>query len=180
MSSFVLTPTNVDYLESLFYDPITGQWFVPTLVYNTAYISPFFKESDPLNEDPRYQDKVIDHFWIKLTEKWLYKDPIFTSLLKYFHVTKEGETGKITLNNVNEKTDIEKLTESDKMHILKYIEKFFITRRFVEKVLREYVNSTHIKWYDLFNNSSTIKDLLKHKLKNLIESTRYELLNHGK
>ena len=65
--------------------------------------------------------------------------------------------------------------EEDAKFIFKYIEKYFITRRFVEKVLREYVSTTHIKWYDLFNNSDTLIELFVHKLKKLIVSTIYEL-----
>ena len=34
-----------------------------------------------------------------------------------------------------------------------------------------------IKWYDLYNNTSTLKDLFAHKLKKLIISTIYEMVD---
>lgn len=181
MSSFIITPTNVDLLESIFRDPITGKWYIPVLTFNTSYLSPFYREADPLNEDPRYQDRVIDHFWLKLTERWLYRDPSFRSLLKYFHVERDDERGTVSLvsDPGQAKKDVSDINEENKMYIFKYIEKFFITRKFVEKTLRKYVDRTGIKWYDLYVNSDVIKDLLRHKLKKLIISTIYELQERG-
>jgi len=176
MSSFIMTPTNIDDLESIFKNPITGQWTIPVLTFNTSILNPFYQEIDPLNNDPRYQDRVIEHFYTKLTEKWLYRDPLFRSLLKYFKVEKSGDKGTVSLiSDPNKTTDISKISDDDSKFIFKYIEKYFITKRFIEKVLREYVKTTRIKWYDLFSNTDTMKDLLRHKLKKLIVSTIYQL-----
>lgn len=176
MSSFIVTPTNVDYIESLFRDPLTGKWFIPFLTFNTGIGNPYYSEADPLNEDPKYQKRVSKHFLMKLTEKWLYKDPSFKSLLKYFKVEKKGDKGIVSLIDDPDKvSDTAKFSKEDRMYVYKYIEKYFITRRFIEKILRSFVNTTHIKWYDLFNNNDTIKDLFRHKLKKLIVSTIYEL-----
>jgi len=60
-------------------------------------------------------------------------------------------------------------------YIFRYVEKVFITKKFIDKILRQYVNTTHIKWYDLFNNTDAIKDFFAYKLKKLIVSTIYEL-----
>lgn len=175
MSQFIVTPTNVDLLESIFRNPISGLWTIPVLTFNTRYLNPYYGEVDVLNSDPSYQKRVIDHFYMRLTEKWLFKESIFKSLLKYFKVEKEGDKGTVSLID-----DIDKIPESQpeqeyRKHVFKYIEKYFITRRFVEKVLRQYVNNTHLKWYDLFHNTDTLKELFAHKLKKLIISTIYEL-----
>ncbi len=37
MSEFIVTPTNVDLLESLFRNPLTGKWTIPFLTFNTGY-----------------------------------------------------------------------------------------------------------------------------------------------
>lgn len=175
MSDFIITPTNVDFLESIFRNPITGRWTIPILTFNTNYVNPYFGEIDTLNDDPRYQKNVVDNFYTRLTEKWLYKKPVFKSLLKYFRVDKNGSEGRVQLIADPDKISELNTDEQYQKHVFKYIEKYFITRHFVDKVLRQYVRTTHIKWYDLFHNTDTVKDLFAHKLKKLIISTIYEL-----
>jgi hypothetical protein len=175
MSSFVITPGNIDDINFVIKDPLTGKWSIPILTFNPLF-NPYYSEIDVLNEDRRYQDRVIDHFHTRLTEKWLFKKPIFKKLLKYFEVEKKDNHGTVKLVSDPENIKSGKsVSDEDKKFILKYIDKYFITRRFVEKVLREYVSVTHIKWYDLFNNSDTLIDLFAHKLKKLIISTIYDL-----
>ncbi len=85
---------------------------------------------------------MIDHFYIRLKEKWLYHNPLFKSLLKYFKIEKKDNEGKVSLiTRIDEKPD-DKLNDEYQKYIFKYIEKFFITRRFVEKALKQYVNTT--------------------------------------
>lgn len=175
MTEFIITPTNIDFLESIFRNPITGRWTIPILTFNINYTNPFYTEIDPLNKDPNYQKSVVENFYLRLKEKWLYKEPIYRSLLKYFKVDKKGDEGKIYLvTNIDEASESNIDTKYQK-HVLKYIEKFFVTKKFVDKVLREYVGTTRIKWYDLFHNTDTLKDLFAHKLKKMIISTIYEL-----
>ena len=174
MSDFIVTPTNIDFLESIFRNPLTGRWTIPILTFNTAFMNPYYGEVDPLNEDPRYQKSVIDHIYMRLKEKWLYKSYVFEKLLKYFKIEQNGEEGKVQLV-LNPKGVDTSLNEKYKKHIFKYIEQYFITKHFVSKVIKQYVRTTHIKWYDLLNNTDTLKDLFAHKLKKLIKSVIYEL-----
>ena len=112
---------------------------------------------------------------MRLTEKWLYKNSVFRKLLKYFHVEVNGKEGTVTLISDPTKISETDLNEKYRHHIFKFIEKYFITKRFVEKVMRQYVNTSHIKWYDLFNNTDILKELFSHKLKKLIIATIYQL-----
>lgn len=175
MSEFIITPTNLDLLESVFRNPLTGRWTVPILTFNTKYVNPYYGEVDPLNEDPYYQNRVVEHFYMRLTEKWLYKDPVFRKLLKYFKVDKDGNEGKVSLIDNIDNVEEQDIDSTYRKHIFKYIEKYFITKKFVDKVLRQYVRKTKTKWYDLINNTDIIKDLFAHKLKKLIITTIYEL-----
>ena len=174
MTEFLVTPTNVDLIESIFRNPITGRWTIPVLTFNTKYLNPYFGEIDPLNDDPSYQKSLIDHFYLRLTEKWLYKEPIYLGLLKYFDVNINGNEGTVSLISDPDRPIDLAVNEKYSRHILKYIEKHFITRRFIEKVLIQYIKNTRIKWYDLFHNIDTLKNLFAHKLKKLIISTIYE------
>src|SRR5579872_5579346 len=111
MTTMLITPTNIDDYDWIFKNPITGKWTIPVLEFNPLIVNPFYYEIDPLNVDPQYQNQTIDYFRTKLTEKWLYHNPLFKSLLKYFHVTKKGDKGSVTLITDPEKVSKEKLTE---------------------------------------------------------------------
>lgn len=179
MGEFIVTPTNVDLLENIFRNSITGKWTIPILTFNTNFTNPYYQNLDPLNNNKEYQKSVISYFYLKLTEKWLFKEPIFRSLLKYFRVEKNGTTGKIYLisdkKNISNEFNTKDTDSSDDKYIFKYIEKYFISKHFVKKILKEYINKTNTKWYDLFNNSETLKELFAHKLKKKIISTISQL-----
>lgn len=172
--TFYLTPTNIDDLYFVLRDPHTGKWTIPILTFNSTITSPYYNEIDILNDDTLYQNKIIDYFCIQLTEKWLFNNHIYKSLLKYFKVSKIENSGTVSLISSTDKTS-DTSSDVDNKYIFKYIEKYFITRRFCEKVLREYVAVTHMKWYDLFHNNKSIKKLFCHKLKKLIVKTIYKL-----
>jgi hypothetical protein len=181
MSGFVITPTNVEFLESLFRNPSTGQWTIPIMTFNTRYINPYYGEVDVLNDDPTYQKSVVDYFYLRLKEKWLFRDPTFRKLLKYFRVEKNGDKGTVRLiNKIGDVNKIDDMDETDRKHIFKYIDKYLITKHLVKKTLRQYLSRTGIKWYDLFNNTDMLKRLFAHKLKRLIKTTIYQLENQEK
>ncbi|RYE14794.1 MAG: hypothetical protein EOP34_05485, partial [Rickettsiales bacterium] len=97
MANFMLTPTDLNLTSSIFRDPITGQWILPLYTFNTNYQNSFLIESDPLNNDQKYQERVIDNIFFRLTEKWLYKSSGFIGLLKFFILKTDGDKGTITL-----------------------------------------------------------------------------------
>ena len=173
MSDFIMTPMNIDLIETILKDPVSGRWSIPVLTFNTAIMNPFFGELDPLNNSPKYRKRVIDSFYLRLKEKWLYSDSMFRSLLKYFIVEEKGNEIDVSLIDDPDKTN--PVNEKYKRHIYKYIEKYFITHHFVKKILKNFVAKNNIKWYDLFHNKDILKDLFLHKLKRLIKSTIYEI-----
>lgn len=174
MTEFVITPTNIDYLDSILRNPVTGRWTIPVISFNVK-TNPLFGDIDPLNDDPKYQKKIIDNIHTRLTEKWLYKSPSFRKLLKYFNATKKGDEIKVSIiPNINSLNTSE-FDKNTRKYVFRYIEKIFITKKLVNKILRSYVAAKHIKWYDLLHNTDTLKDLFAHKLKKLIVATIYEL-----
>lgn len=174
--AFNLTPSNLDDYDWVFRDPINGLWTVPIMEFNPQIMNPFYYEIDPLNYDKQYQDRMVNVFYTKLTEKWLYHGSKYKDLFKYFLIKKKDDKGTVTLvSDLDKLSNPSEMSESDGKYILKYIEKWFITKRFVEKTLREYVNTNRIKWYDLYANSSILKDLFRHKLKKIIIKTIHQL-----
>ena len=158
-----------DIIESILRDPINGYWTIPVLTFNTNYGNPFYDDLTILNSDRKYKSKIIDYIYTCLTERWLYKDPVFEQLLAFFKVKKSGLEGKVCLiTNPEKKPDLEK-NLAYKKFIYKYIETFFVTKLFVEKTLKSYVKNSDIKWYDLLDNKKILKGLFAYKIKNLIK-----------
>lgn len=180
MTTFVITPTNLDDYDWVFRNPVTKKWTIPIMTFDPSIFNPYLNDLDPLNDDISYQNRTIDYFYTKLTEKWLYKKSFYKPLLKYFTVKKSGTEGTVTLISDPEKIPEDTKSGDDYKYILKYIEKFFLKRRFVEKTLRSYVKVSHIKWYDLYSNTDVLQDLFRHKLKKLIIKTIYNLDNETK
>jgi hypothetical protein len=169
MSSLILTPTSIDYLDYVVKDYVTGKLYFPTLTFNTMYNAPFYVERDPLNNDSSYHRDIIATFYLRLVDKWLYNDREFEKLCRFFSVDVNDKEGKVELNKkVDKETEID---EKHKKYVLRYIEKYFISRKFVEKVIRQYVKKTNIKWYDLLSNSILVREYIAHKLKKLIIHT---------
>jgi hypothetical protein len=170
---FSLTPTYIDMLGPIYRNPKTGYWMVPVLTFEEGFI-PFYIERDVLNEDPNYHKNVVRYFYLQLTEKWLYHDPIFFELTKYFRLDKED--GKIRVSLVTDPNRLSpQASQTERNYVLKYIEKFFVTKKLVEHVLRKYVARHHVKWYDLFYNKDRIKREIAHKLQKIIVQTIQDL-----
>ena len=169
MAEFIVTPTQFDYIKTIIRNPNTGFYSLPELSFNIS--NPYWKLNDPVNDDPKYQKTVVKHFYTRLVEKWLYRDPEFRQLTKYFVATRKDDNVKVSLVNNIDNLSNTNIDPVEIKYILKYVEKVFVTRKLVESSLRQYVRLTNIKWYDLFNASDILKELFAHKLKKLIIST---------
>lgn len=177
MSTFIMTPT-YDVIDAIVRNPVTSTWTLPLLTFNTSIRNPLYGYRDPLNEDPSYQNKVVKNFYLRLTEKWLYKDRAFRKLLQYFKVDEANGEGKVGLITDSKAKVDDVLQKKYKKYIFSYIEKLFISKSFVRRVLTDYITKTGAKWYDLFNNTGTVKKLLAHKLRRKIAKTMYKLQDY--
>jgi len=167
-------------LNSVYVDTLTAKKYLPILAYNNEYLAPYHYESDPLQNDKKYQKRVINNIYDRLIEKWLYHDPIFLNLIKYFKIEKKGDTNYVSIiDNINQKSE-KNFNKSERLYILKYIEKYFINKKIIKKIIKNYVKSSRSKWYDLFNKTDILKETIDKKLKTLIISTIYELGDNKK
>lgn len=163
-----LTPTDVNLLNNAFRDPVTGTIIFPTWSYKLND-----NDSDYVNDDPKYQAKIIENVRIRLKEKWLYNDPLFRKLLRYFDVQTKGDDCKVKMITDVDKLSSSKLPEDTRRCVFRYIEKLFISKKFVEKVLRQFVKSRRVKWYDLFEMSGELKRQFADKLEKQILTCLY-------
>jgi hypothetical protein len=178
MTNFVLTPTYYEIIDTVLKkDPITGQWSIPRMIFDHNPMSvPLYSKSysESLDQNTKYQKKILKNIYTRLTEKWLRRDVVFKKLLKYFNV--EEKNGKLTVSLI---TDIDKPSKTQisdlySEYIFAYMEKIFITKKTIEKIIRKYVKHNKIKWYDLLHNIDIVKELIAYKLKKIIEQTIYD------
>lgn len=175
MSNFITTPTNIDIYGTVFRNPITGRWEFPVYSFDLDVINPFVNSVDVLNNDRRYQKKVADSIYVSLTETWLYKKHNFKKLLKYFRIVEAGGEGQVHLIDNLDDAKMSEMNNKYRKHILMYIEKYFISRKFVYKALQKFTRTKNVKWYDVFEHSSAVKKFLAKELEDLIKDTVYEL-----
>lgn len=174
MSGFVVTPTYADNIQNIVKDPVTGKWYIPKLVIH--YDMPN-NVLNSINEDPSYRHKVIEYFYTKLTEKWLFGNPSYQSLIKYFRAKKMGDRVEVeiipygTVLTETEKNDQKEL----KHFIFKFIEKHFATKSFVRDSLEKLVRQHNVRWFDMYQRNSEIKDFLRRQLKKTIKQTTQEI-----
>lgn len=161
----------VDLLPNTFIDPLTGDLIIPVLNYDRNIMNPFSYRLELIDNDPVYKMKVIDHVYTRLTEKWLYQDPDFKKLIKYFQVEHSGDKGTVTLIKNMNAISTKSFSPTEEKYILSYIEKYFITNKMVSKVLSSYVSQHRINWYDIFTSSDGVKYAIYKKLKKLIIAT---------
>ena len=175
MSRFFETPTYVNSIQELVWDPVTKKWYIPKLVIHVHDNAR--SKLSLINNDPEYRNKVLEYFYTKLTEKWLYSEAMYEKLLKYFKATRIGDKVEIELMPHNfERTDADKAAQEEyKFFIFKYIDNHFATRKFVKDVLEDFIYTTGANWYDLYHNNQAVKQLFAKKLKKVIKQTRLEL-----
>lgn len=170
--SFFATPENVHLVNFLHHDPITNLLVLPSWSYDLN------TDQDYVNDDPKYQAKVIKHVRTRLKEKWLYSDASFRKLLRYFDAKKEGDKCTVKMITNPDKLNTSVLDKDLRRCIFRYIEKLFLSKKFVSKTLRRYVKTRRIKWYDLFSNSDALKHLFAKKLEKQILTCMYNMTDN--
>ncbi len=128
-----------------------------------------------LNYDPDTHKRAVDYIYTKTVEKWLYNRPEFESLLKYFTIRKSDNKYRVELIDDIEKAKLGKLDSDERKAIFHFIENYYITKKFVYKCLKEYVEKYHMNWYDFYTNSGNLREFLRHELKRKIKKSIYEI-----
>lgn len=177
MTELVFTPTEIE-ISDIYVHPITLKKFIPVMNFDITIPSPFIYQREPLNYDSRYIDSVIDHLYFRLKEKWLYKSSQFKDLLKYFVVTESNGKGRVRVRTNQPLMAPEDYSKYRK-YILRYIEKYFLSKKLVKKTLEKYVKRNRVNWFDLVNHSDLLKLVFAKQLKNVIKKVR-DNIEYGK
>ena len=118
--------------------------------------------SDDLDSDREIRRRVVHYYFNKATDKWLYND--YNDLLEYFEI--KNKKVKLISNYHKKNYSLDKKYYDA---VFKFIENTLLTKKFVKRAIKEYVDLTMVNWYDLYYHSSALKELLLHKLKNRIK-----------
>jgi len=166
MYSFVTSPSFYSNNIEPIYDAITNTYRFPQTSYTVSSII----KNDLGETDYRMQDRMINFYYAKLIDKWLYNSSNFSKLAKYFNVSRSGDAINVELINNREAVNktYRSLKRDEFKRIFNYIEKFIASRDFVTKVLKKYVTHANVSWYNLPYNSDNIKNLILHALKKKI------------
>jgi len=144
-----------DYLPSLRID--TNEFDNKTL--NISYYQ-------NINVDYKVQDRVVNYFYYKLLDKYLYEDLI--DILNYF-IIQNGEVKLISKLSDYKSDNYEKDTSKDIEKKVDYIGEHIFTKKMMREILSMIVNENVISWVDLHKHSQIIKELVRKKIKNNIK-----------
>lgn len=138
----------------------SAKLFVRSIYYPRTITMPSYEN---LNYNTNIQKRVINYFYYKTLEKWLYDDSNMTQLLNFFKIDKD----KVTL--VNSMADYEKsknkmLSESEKRIIVDFIGKYLLTKSKMGDFIYKFIKKSGIPWINLYRNQSQIKRFIGRKL----------------
>lgn len=147
-----------------------GNPYVASL--NTTYTQPTIGIYEDINYDPKIQSRIINYFHKLTLDKWLMGD--LSYILSYFSINDKGEVNLIKSANPTKndrgKQGYDKNNIRDAERIIDFIEKYFLTKSVVRRVLDVYVSKTGDKWVYLHRHKGDIKRLMENKLIKLIET----------
>lgn len=134
--------------------------FVKSIYYPRTITMPTYTD---LNYDSNIRKRVVNYFYYKTLEKWLYDDDNMTQLLNFFVVEKD----KVFL--VNSLSDYEKtkknlLSESKKRTIVNFIGKYLLTKSKMGDFIHKFIKKYSIPFVNLYHNQRAVKKFIGRQL----------------
>jgi hypothetical protein len=156
------------------------------LVPNVDYLYPkYYLSYDKMQRDLRHDEhrirkRIVNYYYSKLIDRWLYHDLSFRDLTKYFTIKYDNEGISVALvHNLDDVKDNHKLSHNERKSILFFIESFMIDKKFVRKVIDEYARRTSSDWIELYQYEYNIQIFIRHALKKKIRNTIKKLSKKG-
>lgn len=129
---------------------------------NLTYSTPLIGHYSNLNADPRVHEQLVNYYYFKTLDKWLYGSMV--DLLNYLKVNGD----KVTVVSY-QKRAVEDDSKHDLRMKVKYIEKHHLTDGMVKIVLAELVHEKNINWYDLPNREHKVIKAIKKALEKKLQ-----------
>lgn len=162
----ILSPTSeISLVSPLLVTTITSTEQIPHTILPTSininYTKPTISIYKNLNADPRVHQRLVKYFYYKALDKWLYEDLI--DILNYLKI----RNGKVDIINSMKEYDplaVDKESDDDIRKKIDFIEKFFLSKRLMARIIHEYVKHTGTNWVDLPKNEYFIRQIVGNKL----------------
>lgn len=132
--------------------------WIPSI--NLTYTEPVLAYYQNLNADPRIHARVVNHFYYKTLEKWLYNS--LKNILGYL-VIKDGKVNVISKSSDYKKEVKDSKSDMDKK--INYIEKYVFSKKDLKTIFSKFVMETGIPWYDIYKHTYYVKKVIKNALK---------------
>lgn len=152
-------------------DYLADSPYVSSIGYD-MYGTPVLGIYKNLNADPYIRSRMIDLYYHKTAEKWLEGDLL--EVLNYFKIH-DGKAHLLKTLDQYSPVTADKDSSGDRDKKIALIKDLVLTKDFVKKVLKRYVNDSGQNWYDLtliandYNIRGTMKDALIKEIKGLIK-----------
>lgn len=168
--SIIYTPPLIDpnnpnkLLDPFDTDKLKGSDIVKSFVHNIYYprtiTMPMYEN---LNYNTNIQKRVINYFYYKTLEKWLYDDRKMTKILHFFKIDKDKV---LFISSINEfkKAKNNVLREHEKKIIVDFISKYILTKSKMGQFIYKFIKKSNIPWINLYKNQRLIKKFIRKRL----------------
>lgn len=136
------------------------------------YSQPLVGIYQDLNTDPYAIAQIVNYFHKLTLDKWLFGELI--DIINYFKIDGKGNVDIITSMKSYESKAYKKYSVSDMEKIVDFIEKYFLSKRVIKKVLAKYVAESGTEWVKLPRNKYFIRQLVSNKIMKLIKQAFVE------
>ena len=139
---------------------------IPTIGVN--YVTPFTGLYSDLNSDHNVQQKIVKYIQMKALDKWLLEDLI--DILNYFKIDSNGRVDVIDSFDQYNPSTIQKETLDQLEKKIDFIERFFLTKSVVNRVLNRIVRESSLQWVKIPKNTFIVRQAIEDKMMKLIKS----------
>ena len=145
-------------------EPYPGSPLKQTI--NMTYSRPLVSLYTDLNSDPDTQKRMVRYLHLKALDDWLQGD--LSDILNYFKVY----NGKVdVIKSKSEYNPNNKDSQDVINKKIDFIEKYFLTKRYMVKLVTEFINKTGFQWVDIPKHKFFFKQLLKDEMMKMIKKS---------
>lgn len=142
--------------------------YITTPYYPRTITMPIYEN---LNYNTNIQKRVINYFYYKTLEKWLYDDSDMTKLLKFFTISNDKIVLVKSLNDYEKAARESEDSESHKKLKVDFIAKYLLTKTKMGDFIYKFIKQSGIPWINLYRNQRQVKQFIRRKLyKKLVKS----------
>ena len=168
---FIKVNSSEDNTDSISVSYIPNESYL----YPKFYLSYDKMQKEMSRDEDRVKKRVADFYYIRVVDSWLYHDYRYKELTKYFNIKYDGKKISVSLERSLQSVGEKNYSSSETKNVLFFIETFFVSKKFIRKVVNEYARRTSAKWYELYSYEYNIKEFIRHQLKKKIKHTIHEM-----